>query len=156
MQQKPKIRPGPKSSKTGNSQVLIFNDITLINFKRLVKYESLNWKHERYGNVWSFNFFTAAIAAAAASASTGPKMVKITYGGSLSGEVFDDNLEEDDDSGNMADESEMTEDVETRVIQFTTSALGGQQFTATTVNPHPNTVKVIKAHNPVMASKGKR
>ena len=42
MQQKPKIRPGPKSSKTGNSQVLIFIDITLINFKRLVKYESLN------------------------------------------------------------------------------------------------------------------
>ena len=82
-------------------------------------------------------------------------MVKITYGGSLSGEVFDDNLEEDDDSGNMADESEMTEDAETRVIQFTTSASGGQQFTATTVNPQQNTVKVIKAHNPAMATKGK-
>ncbi len=82
-------------------------------------------------------------------------MVKITYGGSLSGEVFDDNMEDEDDSGNMADESEMTEDVETRVIQFTTSTAGGQQFTATSVNSQQNTVKVIKTHNPAMPSKGK-
>lgn len=101
----------------------------------------------------TFQIFTAAIAAAAAAASSGPKMVKLTYG--LSAEVFDDNLGEDDDSGNMADESEMTEEVETRVIQLTTSSSGGQQFTATTVSSHPNTVKVIKAHNPAMASKGK-
>jgi hypothetical protein len=37
-------------------------------------------------------------------------MVKLTYGGSLSGEAFE-NFE---DSGNLADESELNEDVETR------------------------------------------
>ena len=41
---------------------------------------------------------------------SGPKMVKITYGGGLSGQVFPNY----DDSGDLADESQVVEEEETR------------------------------------------
>jgi hypothetical protein len=40
----------------------------------------------------------------------GPKMVKLTYGGNLTAGSFDSA----EDSGNLADESELADEVETR------------------------------------------